>query len=142
MFSKSCEYGIRAVIFIATKVGARVGLKAIAKAVDSPESFTAKILQQLARAQVVSSMKGPNGGFYIEEARLSKVCLMDIVEAIDGDRVFNGCGLGLNVCNAKKPCPMHDQFQHVRDDLKLMLSTTTLNQLINSLQNGESYLKR
>ncbi|MFK7952622.1 MAG: Rrf2 family transcriptional regulator [Ekhidna sp.] len=142
MFSKSCEYGIRAVTFIATHAGQCVGIKSIVKSVDSPESFTSKILQQLVRAKIISSMKGPNGGFYIEEAQTKKISLLHIVDAIDGDNVFNGCGLGLKACNSKKPCPMHHEFENVRNDLKEMLIRTTLNDLIDSLKKGESFLKR
>ena len=50
MFSKSCEYAIKASIYICHRSdkGERSGLKDIAKATDSPEAFTAKILQQMA----------------------------------------------------------------------------------------------
>lgn len=69
MFSKTCEYAIRAMIFIAqrSKDGQRVGIREIAKGIDSPEHFIAKILQQLARKGVVASVKGPNGGFFLDE---------------------------------------------------------------------------
>ncbi|MBL7758392.1 MAG: Rrf2 family transcriptional regulator, partial [Chitinophagaceae bacterium] len=51
MFSKTCEYAIRAMLFVAqkTKEGDRIGIKEIAKGIDSPEHFIAKILQDLSR---------------------------------------------------------------------------------------------
>ena len=104
MFSKACEYGIRAMLHIArtSKVGTRVGIRDIAKAIDSPEPFMAKILQDLSRKGLVLSIKGPNGGFYMNEVH-QKISLAEIVTAIDGDQLFNGCGLGLKACNEKKP---------------------------------------
>jgi Rrf2 family transcriptional regulator, iron-sulfur cluster assembly transcription factor len=62
MFSKACEYGIRAVIYIwaQTKEGKKLGVKDICKEIDAPEYFTAKILQSLARQSIISSSKGPN----------------------------------------------------------------------------------
>lgn len=47
MFSKSCEYDLRAVIFIAQQslLGEKPGLKTVAKEIGSPEAFTGKILQ-------------------------------------------------------------------------------------------------
>ena len=65
MFSKTCEYAIRAVLFIAQKSedGKRVNIKSIAKNINSPESFIAKILQQLTKRGIVQSVKGPNGVF-------------------------------------------------------------------------------
>ena len=69
MFSKTCEYAIRAMIFIAqkSKDGNKVGIKEIAKGIDSPEHFIAKILQDLGRRGLLQSAKGPNGGFYLDE---------------------------------------------------------------------------
>lgn len=144
MFSKACEYGIRATLYVASKAAAneRVSLKDIAREIESPPAFTAKIMQQLARNGVVQSLKGPTGGFSIEKERVGDVRLIDVVEAIDGDRVFNGCGLGLKSCNAKFPCPIHDQFAAVRDGLKDMLERTSVIDIADSLERGATFLKR
>jgi Rrf2 family protein len=142
MFSKACEYGIKATLFIAkqSNEGRRTNLPAIAAAIESPEAFTAKILQQLARKGVVASKKGPNGGFYIEDEK--PLLLGDIVEAIDGDSIFRGCGLGLSECDNERPCPIHFEFLEVREGLRRMLETVTIEELAQQLQNGESFLKR
>jgi len=144
MFSKACEYGIRAAIHIShqSQNGNRVSLKTIAKAIDSPVAFTAKILQSLAKNDVIASTKGPNGGYEIIESPDSYVTLLHIVNAIDGDKIYNGCGLGLNTCNEQKPCPMHDQFKAIRDELKTMLATTSIKELTNGLPQGMCVLKR
>lgn len=144
MFSKACEYGIRATLYIAqnSSAGNRVSLKEISEKIDSPEAFTAKILQQLARKQIIISYKGPNGGFQIDESRLETICLNQIVDAIDGDAIYRGCGLGLHECNANEPCPLHDQFMTIRNELKKMLESTTLGQLTEGLLEGITCLKR
>ncbi|SRX55128.1 Rrf2 family transcriptional regulator [Aequorivita sp. CIP111184] len=141
MFSKACEYGIRAVLFIAqqSQQNLRPNITEIAKAVDSPEPFTAKVCQQLARENMIRSRKGPNGGFYLEKDSTLK--LAEIVAVIDGDAIFNGCGLGLRECSSEKPCPVHDQFQEVRIGLKKMCENTTILQLADKLQKGETFLK-
>ena len=142
MFSKACEYGIRAMLHIArtSKVGTRVGIRDIAKAIDSPEPFMAKILQDLSRKGLVLSIKGPNGGFYMNEVH-QKISLAEIVTAIDGDQLFNGCGLGLKACNEKKPCPIHYEFKAIRTNLKAMLQTTALEDLTENLEKGLFHLK-
>lgn len=144
MFSKACEYGIRATLYIAQRSlgGERVSLKGIAEEIESPEAFTAKILQQLARNKVVKSVKGPNGGFEIPKESLEDIKLSDIVDAIDGDTIYKGCGLGLKACNALKPCPVHDQFAAVRDALKEMLEGTSLYALATGLEEGLTFLRR
>lgn len=144
MFSKACEYGIRATIYIAnqSKLDQRVSLRDIAKAIDSPEAFTAKILQQLARNGIIRSLKGPSGGFEIDEEQRVRIRAMDIVQAIDGDHIFYGCGLGLKACNELKPCPVHDKFKHIREQLKEMLGGTTIAQLAEGVNDGLTVLKR
>lgn len=144
MFSKACEYGIRASIYIAEQsmLGKRVNQKEISKAIDSPEAFTAKILQQLSKNNLVHSEKGPSGGFTMDNSTIDKMKLSHIVFAIDGDEVYKGCGLGLKKCNEKKPCPAHDKFKIVRDELKKMLETTTVKELTFGLKDGYTFLKR
>lgn len=143
MVSKTCENAIRALLFVAqkSKSGVKVGVKEIAKAIDSPEPFIAKILQDLGRKGLVSSAKGPHGGFYLDEKGL-KHSLADVVNAVDGDKLFTGCGLGLRSCSAKKPCPIHDQFVAVRASIKDMMQNATLGDYNTALELGEKYLKR
>jgi len=144
MFSKACEYGIRASVHLArlSAKGERCSLKQVAKAIDSPVAFTAKVLQLLARDGIIHSVHGPTGGYDIPQDRLSEIHLSDIVKAIDGDNVYNGCGLGLKNCNEKKPCPLHFQFKAIRDDLKEMLQTTSVQDLAKQLHYGGAFLKR
>jgi len=144
MFSKACEYGIKASIYVALQSmeGNRTSLKGIAKAIDSPVAFTAKILHQLAKAGLLDSTKGPNGGFSIEKERINTIMLNHIVFAIDGNSIYEGCGLGLKKCNAKQPCPVHDKFVEIRSGLKNMIETTSLFELATGLEAGLTFLKR
>jgi Rrf2 family iron-sulfur cluster assembly transcriptional regulator len=144
MFSKACQYAIRATVLIAMegRNGRRMSLVDIAQSTGSPPAFTAKVLQQLARAGILDSTKGPNGGFDLTPAKARKVKLSMVVKAIDGDDVYKGCGMGLPQCNAKKPCPLHDHFQQVRDDLRRMLESTDMHTLSLGLDAGTTYLKR
>jgi Rrf2 family protein len=144
MFSKACEYGIRAATYIALQSleGRRVSLKEIAEEIDSPVAFTAKILQQLSKNQIVDSLKGAAGGFEIQRSGIDRIKLSAIVYAIDGDTIYTGCGLGLKKCNANKPCPVHDKFVQIRDDLRYMLENTSLYEMTVGLEVGLTYLKR
>lgn len=143
MFSKTCEYGLRAVIFIAqqAKASEKVGIIAISDAIDSPPAFTAKILQQLTKHKIVQSIKGPHGGFFIEEKDLKTVTLSNIVEVLDGDTIYTGCGLGLHECNENKPCPLHFKFIEIREELRKMLENTTLLELSEDENLQNYYLK-
>ncbi|MEO5947848.1 MAG: Rrf2 family transcriptional regulator [Chitinophagaceae bacterium] len=143
MVSKTCEYAIRAMLFIAQKSVSenKVGVKKVAKAIGSPEPFIAKILQDLGKKGLVLSAKGPNGGFYLNKAGL-KNSLADVVVAIDGDKLFNGCGLGLKGCSAKMPCPIHNEFVSVRKQIKKMMESAILGDYHRELELKEKYLTR
>ena len=143
MFSKTCEYGIRATIFIASESyqNNRVGLRDIAKKIDSPEAFTAKILQILSKNNIIKSIKGVGGGFEIPKETMSHITLTQIVTAIDGDSVFTGCGLGLSHCSEEHPCPVHDKFKEIRNGLQAMLENTNLEELAIGIKCGDTFLR-
>lgn len=143
MFSKACEYGIKAAIFIAQESmkGNRASLKEVADAIDSPVAFTAKILQSLAKDEIIDSVKGPTGGYEITDSQLCNATLLNIVSAIDGEALFDGCGLGLKACNEYKPCPVHFHYKAIRDELKCMLQTTTVGDLAKGVTEGATFLK-
>ena len=144
MFSKACEYGIRASIYIARQslLGRKVSLKEVATAIESPEAYTSKTLQLLSRNSIINSDKGPTGGFSINIEKLNNLKLSTIVLAIDGDDIYVGCGLGLSKCNEKKPCSVHNQFKSIRDDLRKMLENTTIKTLAEDFEKGLTFLKR
>lgn len=144
MFSKACEYGIKAVIYIAKRslADSKVSLKEVAKAIDSPEAYTSKILQKLAKNGIINSDKGPTGGFSMDNKELDNVKLSTIVYIIDGDTIYKGCGLGLKECNEQMPCPVHNQFKIIRDDLKVMLESNTVISLTMGVKDGLTFLKR
>ncbi len=143
MFSKACEYGIKATVYAAQQnaTAEYVSLTKISEMIDSPLPFTAKILQILVKGGILSSKKGPNGGFFIQPEVLQNLTLANIVELIDGKSIYQGCGLGLKNCDENQPCPLHKSFLHVREELKNMLETTKVESLINGLKLNETFLK-
>ena len=143
MFSKTCEYGIRATIIIASEsyLDKRVGLKEIAKKIDSPVAFTAKILQVLSRENIINSIKGVGGGFEIQKDKMNQITLAQIVKALDGDNIFKGCCLGLTLCSEEHPCPAHHKFKSIRAELVFMLEHTNLEELASGIKSGDTFLR-
>lgn len=144
MFSKSCEYGIRASIYIAKQSmkDRKVSQTEIAKSIGSPVAFTAKILQKLTKLNILRSAKGPNGGFFLEQGDLDSVKLWNVILAIDGDGLLEDCTLGLRKCNAFKPCPLHHSFVKIRAEIRESLEGTSLRFLAEEVSDGISFLKR
>ena len=143
MFSKACEYALRAALYISIKSvdGTRLGIPEIAKEIDAPVAFTAKILQTLVRENVISSIKGPNGGFFIDP-KSKPISLATIVRAIDGsDDVLHTCTLGLKECSDKFPCPIHHEIKRYKEHLRKVMEQSTIQNLSKDLSQGKTFLK-
>ncbi len=143
MFSKACEYAIKATIYIAQQsyAGNRVNVKEVAASVAAPVAFTAKILQQLCREGIMESARGKMGGFFIDEEKQKHFKIYDVVRIIDGLGVFTKCGLGLHECSGDNPCPVHDDFKIVRENLILMTQKYSFYELAQKTEHGLAWLK-
>jgi Rrf2 family protein len=143
IFSKACEYGIKAAIYVAEQSinGNRASLKGISKEIDSPEAFTAKVLQTLVKNNIINSVKGSTGGFEADLKKIKKIKLIEIVIAIDGSLHEGKCVLGLSKCSEISPCPVHNKYKHIKKDILEMLEKTTLAGMSNSVIEGLSCLK-
>ncbi len=141
MISYTCKTAIKASVFLATKLdqGSRSGLKEIADYIDASEHTVGKMLQLLVKQDIIKSLKGPTGGFYITREQTLQP-LIKIVEAIDGDTVFRECGLGLSRCSSLHPCPIHDEYKKSRDILEGIYKTRTIADLCEPVNKGKAYL--
>jgi len=128
-FSKACELGIQAVLFLSIKKEKVIfNALEISKELKVPKEFVSKVLQILTNSGIVGSKKGKSGGFYLAKSP-SQIKLIDIVEAIDGLDLFRSCVLGFPGCSSEKPCPVHDKWGKLRDEAYKMLNNETLEQL-------------
>ena len=126
MFSRSAEYAIRAMTFLALQpAGKLTGAREIAESEHIPTQFLWKILQNLARRRLVRSFKGARGGYELARPG-ERITIEDIVAATDESIVTQGCVLGLAVCSEEKPCPLHHTWKEIRERLIAMLEQTTL----------------
>lgn len=142
MFSKSCEYAIKAMIYLAqkSKDGGRRSIKEIAGETDAPVYFVAKIMQHLCQQKLVQSEKGAGGGYYMEESHLN-ISIADIVKAVDGDQMFVNCVLGLKVCSEINPCPVHFEYKKIKKSLITMMEDNTIGSFNEKLDSGKFFLK-
>lgn len=126
IFSKKCEYGLQAILYLASKKDKEYfSAREIAKDLKIPREFISKILQSLVNFGIVGSKKGKNGGFYLAK-NPNKIRLIDIVEAIDGLDVFTTCVLGFPECSSDMPCPVHSEWGKLRSMAYDMLSSETI----------------
>ena len=129
IFSKKCEYGMQAILYLAAQEsGSLVSADDISKALKIPKEFISKILQSLRESGLISSSKGKSGGFSLAKPA-SRIKLIDIVAAIDGLDMFDGCVLGFPECSPTHPCPVHNTWGTLRTQTYDMLTSETIDKL-------------
>jgi Rrf2 family protein len=143
MLGKTTEYAIRAMVYIYIRnmEGKRPSYKEIAKKIDSPEQFTGKVLQNLAKAQLLASVKGKGGGFYLGEPS-NPLTLFEVIRAVEGDEYFSKCGFGLKNCDSTNPCPMHDDYSPIREAFFQLVHKQTIQILASKVNQHQAVLNR
>lgn len=137
IFSRSCEYGLQAVMYIAMQDRNRkVMIREIAEKVNIPLFFLGKILQKLSKSGLLKSQKGPNGGFTLGSDP-NKITALQIVEVIDGLKFNNSCVTGFPKCSNESPCPFHDDWKSIRTSLTRMLESETIEKLMIDAKEGK-----
>ena len=140
LYSRTCEHAIRALAYLAARpVGDLCLVDEIAEAEDMPRPFTSKILRDLVRAGLLTSSRGPGGGYALARDP-AKISLLDIQEIIDGDGNLDRCAVGLAACNEFAPCPLHDEFMPLRRSIRKYLEETTLADMSGALKRKKALL--
>jgi len=141
MLSNSSKYAVKAVLYLALNSNEkkRIMVKDLATPINVPQAYLAKLLQELARANIISSIKGPKGGFYLDKQdRLNS--LMDVINIIDGKNKLHSCVLSLEECNAEKPCPLHDLVNPAKTIFVRNLQDKSIGDFSLEIESGTSFL--
>ena len=146
MLSNTCKYAIRALIYLGkfSEDRKKIGIKKIAGDLGIPTPFLGKILQNLVKQKILSSTKGPNGGFGLGKPA-EEISLYEIVKTIDGEDFFMNCLISLEPCaihrEKGKPCAVHDRFSEVRGELTEFYSRTTIAGITEDMKGHEDLIK-
>ncbi len=141
MLSNSSKYAIKAVLFLALNSSEenKIRVKEIAEPINVPQAYIAKLLQDLSRENIISSLRGPKGGFYLTNENKNN-SILNIIVVIDGDKKLKACMLSLDKCNETNPCPLHDMLNNSRDEILKKLKHKTIKDLALSVKLGKSFL--
>ena len=141
MLSNQSKYAIRAVLYLAvyTDENIKIGSKEVAKKTKIPAPFLAKILQKLVKGKLISSTKGPNGGFYLTEKDLLN-SMLDTVRVIEGLDLLSECFLGLPKCGDENPCAIHHLISPFRNTLLKEMGDKTIGQYAKETKAGKYFL--
>jgi len=105
--------------------GQRVLARDVSAHEKIPGPFLGKIFQTLVRSGLLTSSKGPGGGFALAR-RPDEIALFDIYQAIDGTTYLDACAVGLARCSDDTPCPLHDRWKPIRERIRMYLQSTSL----------------
>lgn len=143
ILSKSTEYAIRALIFVQMQniADKRPGVSEIAKGIEAPMAFSAKILNLLTTHRLLYSLKGKGGGFYFPDNH-TELTMYDVILAIEGAGIFTECAIGLKSCSDKNPCPIHNEYEKVREQFLMMSKKQTIYSMAQKTVNGDAVLNR
>lgn len=141
MLSNSSKYALKAVLYLAlhTDENNKMMVKDISERINLPKAYIAKLLQELSKRKIISSTRGPKGGFYVTPSNKNET-VMQIIEVIDGKKRMETCLLGLEDCNEKKPCPIHSFISPSRSKMITLLENKTINDLAKDLELNKTFL--
>jgi len=137
LLSKTCTYGLLATLFVASQKGERdyVPIREISRQLNISFHFLTKILQRLTTHNIMNSYRGPNGGVRLAKTP-DEISLMDIIQALDGNKIFEGCVLGLPGCGESTPCPLHQSWSQSRDIIIHSFMSANLANMSQEIQKG------
>lgn len=130
LYSKSAEYAIQAMIYLAEKNSPKpVMISEIAAAYNIPQQFLAKISQILVRHRLIIAIRGRNGGVKLGRSA-KQIYINQVVQAVDGPPPEQEqCVIGLDYCSDEQPCPLHNEWSVIREQIKEMLEAENLEHL-------------
>lgn len=141
--SRKMEYGTRAMVFLASLPdGMTTSFREIAKKMDIPQDFLAKILKTLARSKLVRSTRGAHGGYALARPA-STITFLEIIEALEGPVNVNVCTASdHDGCAFTRACTMYGVWREGQERMLEVYRGTKLDRLaMRSLRHESPVLK-
>lgn len=139
----SGKYAIRAMAYIGARKdpGMPISAAEVAEAEKIPPYYLAKVLQDLARAGILASVRGRGGGFKLDREPAS-IRVIEVLEAVENvKRLTTDCVLGLDACSDEVPCAMHSTWKVFRERLLAKLDGMTVADLVVELERKRRHLR-
>jgi len=137
--TKKADYGLMALKYLAEQPGAGAqspaaqSAKYIAQAYHIPPPLLAKILQTLARAGLLVSHAGTNGGYALARPA-SQISAFEVIRAIDGPLFITSCITIHGSCDLAGHCTIKEPLRKVNDSIKELLSNIHISDLIETAE--------
>lgn len=142
MLARNTEYAIRALVYIRLSnwEKRRPGVNEIAREIEAPEAYLAKILQILTRHRIINSRKGRGGGFHFMDDQNTPT-LYDVILVMEGDSCFKKCAFGFMNCKDVNPCPLHEHYVSIRERFHSLVRSESIGSITQKIVDGKASLK-
>lgn len=128
LLSEACEYALRAVVWLAQRPEQAQKVREIAEGTKSAPGYLIKVMQDLARARIVSAQRGSHGGYMLERDPAS-LSVLEIINAVDPIERITTCPLGLK-SHGTHLCPMHKAVDDAMAVIEKSFRDITIHELI------------
>lgn len=133
LYDHTSELAVRALLYLTMRPPGQLStIREIARGTALPGPYLAKVLRPLIRVGLVRAFRGPGGGLELGRAP-GEISLLSVVQALDGEAVRDTCVLGLRRCCADSPCPLHQRWFPLQQQMQKLLEETTLASLVHDL---------
>ena len=139
LLSQTAEYALRAMAWLATASGDEpVRAVDLSRATGIPTHYLSKVLRRLVLAGLLESQKGQGGGFSLASAP-GEIAFIDILSAVDAYPTEGRCAFGWGECEASDPCPLHNSWSHLNEQIRDWASGTSLEEIASFTPSGPRF---
>jgi len=126
VFSQTAQYALRAMAFLTSvPIGEPIRVKDLSVGTGIPSHYLSKVMRRLVLAGLVTSQKGQGGGFVLSRPP-EEIPFITILTAVDASVNDGSCAFGWGRCDAVHPCPLHDSWRKLSEQLEAWAGGTTL----------------
>jgi len=137
LISRTGQYAIQALVYMGLPgAGSSVNVQDLAKNLDVPAAYLAKVMQVLGHHGLVSSTRGRTGGFRLGMAA-ENISLMQVLSLVEGEKFHHECLLGLKQCGDETACPMHTKWKPIKTELLEVLESQNIAVLAQAVSEGK-----
>lgn len=128
--TRACDYAIRALLYMASKPEGSTFMRSdLSQKSNVPDSFLGKILQNLAKSDILISERGKKGGFRLDKSP-EEITVYDVIQAVEGDMQITDCIADDLYCSKSSYCKVHSMWVDIQNKLTGQLKNTSLQDLM------------
>ncbi|TWT79064.1 HTH-type transcriptional regulator CymR [Planctomycetes bacterium CA13] len=136
LLSEACDYGLRAVIWMAQRPRNPHKVKEIAQGIKAAPGYLIKVLQELTKAGILSAHRGSHGGFMLR-ADPAVLTALDVINAIDPLERIEACPVDIE-SHVDGLCPMHKCIDDAMGTIEDTFRKTTIAEVLKSFSDSQS----